>query len=327
MQKVEKLLKELMLIPSPSGNEGVVGEFISNMLVKEGFEIEKNVVDDTRFNIIARIGDPKVYLSAHIDTVKTQLPYKETSTHILGRGSCDTKGSVASMIVAAIESKKQGLKNFGLIFTVGEEVDLIGARTIVKSGFNLPFVVVGEPTSLEIVNGHYGILIIKVSVKGKAAHSSMPEKGINAIDILVDLIKKTRTLKLGKGTLMSVVQINGGIADNIIPSEANAILSFRVSPNDTTDYLAKVKLFSDKSTKVEVVQEVKAIYCKVPPELAFIKKIKTVKYLTELSFFKTGVVLGPGDIKYAHGLEEKVPRKELEKAVKIYERIIGNYSK
>lgn len=326
MTSEEKLLKELILIPSPSGSESVVGEFIFNFLVKEGFKVDKNFVSKDRFNIIAKTGKPNVYLSAHIDTVETPLPYKETATHILGRGSCDTKASVACMMTAGVEAKKQGLQNFGLIFTVGEETDLSGARAIVKSGLITPFVVVGEPTSLEIVNGHFGILIIKISVKGKAAHSSMPEKGINAIDILLDVTKKARTLKLGKGTLMSLVQIKGGIADNIIPSDAEAILSFRVSPNDSIDYLENIKSFSNRGTKVEIVQEIKAIYCKVPPELSFIKQVKTVKYLTELSFYKTGVVLGPGDIKYAHGLEEKVPRKELRKAVKIYERIIGNYS-
>lgn len=326
MTSEEKLLKELILIPSPSGSEKTIGEFIFNILNKTGFETKKYLVDKDRFNIVATLGKPSVYLSAHMDTVEPFLKYSENESQIFGRGSCDTKASIAAMITAATEAKKQKINNFGLIFTVGEESTLDGARAMVKSGLIIPFVIVGEPTSLEIVNGHFGILIIKISVKGKASHSSRPEEGINAIDILLEIIKKVKTMPLNSGTLMSLVKINGGIADNIIPDDAQATLSFRISPNDSTDYFNKIKSFSSDNAKVEVSQEVKAIYCKVPSQLSFIKTIKTVKYLTELSFYKKGIVLGPGDIKYAHGSEERLLRKELPEAVKIYLRILKNFS-
>jgi acetylornithine deacetylase/succinyl-diaminopimelate desuccinylase-like protein len=326
MTQEEQLLKELMLIPSPSGEEGEIGGYLFDLLKKSGFETKKYPMGKDRFNLVATLGKPKVYLAAHMDTVSPMLEYKETETHILGRGSCDTKGSVACMITAGVSAKSQGLTDFGLIFTVGEETVLDGAREIVKSGPSIPFVVVGEPTSLEIVNGHFGILIAEVSVKGKAAHSSRPEQGINAIDVLLDLMIKVREIPLGKGTLMSLVKINGGIADNIIPEEAKAMLSYRISPEDSTDYVSKIKSISPKEAKVTLVQEVKPVYCNVPKELSFIKTVKTVKYMTELSFYKKGVVLGPGDIKYAHGFDENVPRKELSGAVKIYERIIKNFS-
>jgi len=322
----EKLLKELMLIPSPSGNEVKIGEYVFNILEKNGFSVKKYPVDKGRFNLVATHGKPNVYLAAHMDTVSPMLEYRETNSHVLGRGSCDTKASVACMITAAIKAKEDGCKNFGLIFTVGEEITLDGAKAIVKSGLSLPFVVVGEPTSLEIVNGHFGILVLEISVKGKAAHSSRPEQGINAIDILLDLMMKVRNIPLGKGTLMSLVKIEGGIADNIIPAEAKAVLSFRVSPDDTIDYFNKIKSISPKSAKITVVQEVEPVYCDVPRELSFIKAVKTVKYLTELSFYKKGIVLGPGDIKYAHGFDERVPKNELGEAVKIYGRIIKNFS-
>ncbi len=327
MTPEEKLLKELILIPSPSGSEKEIGEFIFDILNKQGFQIQKYPVEKDRFNIIAKLGKPNVYLSAHIDTVRPFLKYCEDKSHIFGRGSCDTKASIAAMVTTAIEAKKQGINNFGLIFTVGEESTLDGVKAVVKSGLAVPFVIVGEPTSLEIVNGHFGILVIKITTKGKAAHSSRPEKGVNAIDMLLDIVQMVRAILISTGTLMSLVQIKGGIADNVIPNEAHAIFSFRISPDDSTDYYNKIKSFSTNNTKVEVVQEVKAIYCKVPNQLSFIKTIKTVKYLTELSFYKNGVVLGPGDIQYAHGPEERLPRKELSEAVKIYKQILENFSK
>lgn len=321
----ESLLKELISIPSFSGNELQIGDFIFNLLSQHGFQPEKLTVSKDRFNIVVKYGKPSVYLSAHMDVVKPMLDYRETETHIYGRGSCDTKASVAAMLTAAINAKNKGLTNFGLIFTVGEEDDLIGAKTVVKSDLNIPFVIVGEPTSLEIVNGHFGILIIKVSARGKAAHSSRPEKGINAIDILLSAIEKFKTIPIFPESLMSLVQINGGIADNIIPSEANAIFSFRISPNDTTNYLEKFKSFSVKDIEIEILQQVDPVYCDVPNELLFIETRRTVKYLTELSFFKKGVVIGPGDIQYAHGPDEQLPREELSKAVEIYEQILKNY--
>jgi acetylornithine deacetylase len=326
MTEIEKLLKDLILIPSPSGSEKVIGEFIFNLLEKQGFEVNKCPVSKDRFNVVAKLGEPKVYLAAHMDTVNPILDYRETKSHIYGRGSCDTKASVAGMITAAITAKNEGYHNFGLIFTVGEEFNLDGAKAIVKSKLNIPFVIVGEPTSLAIVNGHFGILIIKVTAKGKTAHSSRPEMGINAIDMLLEVISKVKKMPIGSETLMSLVQINGGFADNIIPDKAEAMFSFRISPDDLTDYAEKIKLLSTNDVEVEIVQQIGAVYCKVPTQLSFIKTVKTVKYLTELSFYKNGVVLGPGDIQYAHGPEENLDRKELPQAVEIYKEILRNFT-
>lgn len=324
MTHEKTLLKELINIESISGNEIEIGNYIFDFLDKEGFNPEKKFVDKKRFNIVAKLGNPKIYLAAHMDTVMPYIKYSEDKTYIYGRGSCDTKASIATMITSAIEAKKQGVNNFGLIFTVGEETTLDGAKAIAKSKLKIPFVIVGEPTSLEIVNGHFGILIIDITAKGKAAHSSRPEKGINAIDKLISAISLIKAMPIYPDTLMSLVQINGGIADNIIPTEARAIFSFRISPNDTNNYFEKIKSITKSLVNVKA-QEIRAIHCKVPGQLSFIKNIRTVKYLTELSFYKKGVVIGPGDIQYAHGLNEKISIAELSEAVKIYTKILENF--
>jgi acetylornithine deacetylase/succinyl-diaminopimelate desuccinylase-like protein len=72
--------------------------------------------------------------------------------------------------------------------------------------------------------------------------------------------------------------------------------------------------------------ELSGVITKVPKELSFIKKVKTVKYFTELSYYKKGVVFGPGDIKFAHSEKEMIEKSDLRKAVKIYKRIIENYN-
>lgn len=327
MKPVEKLLKDLISIPSISGNEKNLGEFIIKYLNDCGFSTTKYPVSEDRFNVVATCGEPKVYLSAHMDTVSPMIDYSENDTHIFGRGSCDTKASIASMLMAASNAKEEDVSNFGLIFTVGEEVDFAGVKSLMTSDLHIPFIVVGEPTSLEIVNGHYGILIIKVTSHGKAAHSSKPEMGINAIDLLIEEIAKIKSIPIFPETLMSVVIINGGVADNIIPDNASTIFSFRISPHDATNYFEKMKSIVSAETEVTLVQEAPSVFCDIPRELSFIKTIKTVKYMTELSFYKNGVVLGPGDIKYAHGPDERLPKDELSKAVEIYNQILKNYQK
>ena len=150
--------------------------------------------------------------------------------------------------------------------------------------------------------------------------------GINAVDLLLELIGKVKKMPIKSGTLMSLVQINGGLADNIIPDTASAVFSIRISPDDQTDYTKNIELLSSENIDVEIVQQVGAVFSQVPPQLAFIKEVKTVKYMTELSFYKKGIVLGPGDIQYAHGAEEKIAKSELPEAVEIYKRILKNFT-
>ena len=104
MSYEEELLKKLILIPSISGQEDAVTKYLFNLLTESGFETKKYPVEKDRYNIVAKIGNPKIYLSAHMDTVAPLLKYKETKTQIFGRGSCDTKASIATMITAAIKS-------------------------------------------------------------------------------------------------------------------------------------------------------------------------------------------------------------------------------
>ena len=125
---------------------------------------------------------------------------------------------------------------------------------------------------------------------------------------------------------MSLVQINGGIADNIIPPDAEAIFSFRLAPEDTANYFELFSAFSSNEITFEKTIGIPGVHTNVPAELDFIKVRRTVKYFTELSFFKKGVIIGPGDIKYAHGPDERVNKEELSKAVEIYSKIIENFN-
>jgi len=321
-----EILKNLMLIPSASGEEEKVCEYVFKFLTENGFETKKYTVNDGRFNIVASLKpDPVIYFQAHLDTVSPFIEFSEDNENIYGRGSCDTKGSAAAMITAAIQGKEKGFDNFGLIFTVGEEDLLDGAKKL-SDELEIPFVVVGEPTSLDIVNQHFGLLVIKAVATGKAAHSSRPEEGINAIDLLLEFVNKIKTIDAHPKTLMSLNVIKGGVADNIIPENSEALYSFRISPEDQNNY---PKLFSELTgdkIKLDIPLNIKSVSTNVPKELDFITTRRGVRYFTELSMFGKGVVIGPGDIKYAHGPDEQISKEELNKAVEIYSQIIENFS-
>jgi len=326
MISVESLLKDLINFPSISGSEDAIANYILGLLKQNNFKVQKNWVDKKRFNIIAQVGTPKIYLSAHMDTVSPFIKFSEDKKYIYGRGSCDTKASVASMIVAGINSKNNGINNFGLIFTNGEETNFDGIKSLIKSKMEIPFIVIGEPTSCCPINGHFGILNIKITSHGKAAHTSNPQNGVNAIDLLIKAVEKINKVPVHPETPISLVQIDGGVADNIIPETANAIFGLRPSPNDKNNYQ---KIFNSainqKNVKTEVLINVPPINFSIPKELDFLGQGQTVKYFTELSFCNNGIVLGPGDIKYAHGPDEKILKSELSKAVDIYVQILKKY--
>ena len=140
------------------------------------------------------------------------------------------------------------------------------------------------------------------------------------------MVEKVKGLRLHPETLMTLAQISGGVADNVIPDKAEAVFSFRVSPNDKNDYLAQIKEFSSDKIAIEAILNVGSIKTDVPKELDFIKTRRTVKYFTELSILKNGAVIGPGDIKYAHGPNEQVLKQELAKAVEVYSQIVKNFA-
>src|SRR3989344_1921476 len=113
MTKIEQLLIRLIRVPSPSGQEKNIGEFIIQQL--KNFKIQKQTVAKNRFNIIAKKGISKKWLVAHMDTVPGNMPIKITKDHISGRGACDNKQSIAASILVG-----ETLDNINLLFTVGE---------------------------------------------------------------------------------------------------------------------------------------------------------------------------------------------------------------
>jgi len=189
-----EMLSQMIRIPSLSGSEREVIEFISSSLSNIGFD---EVRTDGLGNLVCRIGNgPRILaIDAHIDTVDVGLveqweyePFsgKIFNGKVLGRGACDQKAGAASMITAGKILKEityDGKFTIYLTFTVMEEDcdGLCWDYLITEEHLKPEFVVITEPTNLGLYRGHRGRMEIELTVKGVSAHGSAPERGENAI--------------------------------------------------------------------------------------------------------------------------------------------------
>src|ERR1044071_6069900 len=118
-----------MAIPSVSGTEREIGEFLSRELSARGYNVQTQEVERDRFNVIAHNnGAAHVVFCTHIDTVPPILPVAEDDGFLYGRGACDTKGIIAAMLEAGDALRQRGLTNFAYLFVVGEETTGAGAK-------------------------------------------------------------------------------------------------------------------------------------------------------------------------------------------------------
>ena len=222
MQDVFDYIRRLIDIPSVSGSEHEISFFLERDLRQKGFSVVLQEVTANRSNVYAtHDGFPaKVILCTHIDTVPPFIPSSEDGQHIYGRGSCDAKGIIGSMIWAALALKNAGIKEIGLLFVVGEEVDSIGANVANALPSVANYVIVGEPTENLLASGHKGGFKFRLTATGKAAHSAYPELGDSAIHRLIALVSELQKLDWGWDELLESATINigtieGGVAANV----------------------------------------------------------------------------------------------------------------
>jgi len=300
MTDIEKLLISLIKIPSVSGQEKEIGEFIFQRLKEiDGFKIEKQAIEKDRFNIIARKGKSKIWIVAHMDTVPGEVPFKITKNRIYGRGATDNKGSIAGAIMAA---KK--LSDVNLLFTIGEEKDFCGAK-LAKKVIGKSKVIVMEATNFEVYTSQRGVIGFLLQAKGVQKHSSLIEEtNENAfhriIDVIGNLIDK-------KWTAFNVGLMAGGVAINVVAGHAEARISVR--PETLEEYhlvLRELKeLDKSKSVRVKALNNIK------PFETKLKIKGKKKKAFTEMAFFPNSILFGAGALDIAHSANENIKRRTL----------------
>ena len=324
---VFELTRKLISIPSISGDEKAVAEFLANYLSEAGFEVELQEAVESRPNVYARRGDPEVVLSTHTDTVPPYVEFREDDEFIYGRGACDTKGIIAAMLKAAEALVESNVTDFGLLFVVGEEAGSVGARVANAIPNRSRYLINGEPTESKLALGSKGALRVVLKARGRAAHSAYPEMGESAIEKLLDVLDDLRGVELpcdetlGAST-MNIGMINGGVAANVIPPDAEAELLFRVVTSN--DSLKRI-IEGVAGSRVEVEY---TFGC----DPVFTEKLEgfetvVVAFTTDipaLSNWGKPLLFGPGSILDAHTAGEKISKRELVSAVDVYRRMVIN---
>ena len=218
----------------------------------------------------------------------------------------------------------------GLLFVVGEEVGGDGMKKSNDLGIAWESVIFGEPTELKLASGHKGGVTMVIKAHGKAGHSGYPETGKSAnamiIPALYELLQAEwpSSEKYGNTTL-NIGTINGGVAANVLPAEAEAKILIRIADGEPKDIEKIVRETLDK-TGERFELEVRPGYGPVPidSDVPGFEKI-VVNYGTDIPNLKgkhKRYLYGPGTILEAHSAHEHLKVKDLEEAVKGYKKLI-----
>jgi acetylornithine deacetylase len=327
---VLKLAADLIRIKSLSGKEQEIVNYLDALFKNWGWKPELLEVEPNRCNILVSFGRPEILFTTHVDIVPGAdflFEPKQIGDRLCGRGACDTKGIIATMIASIKDLLAKGGDNFGLLLVVGEELDGSGAKAAARQlqGRGIRFIINGEPTEGLVMKAHKGVLGLAISCDGRACHSGYPELGVDAnkklIKVLTRLIEADwpKDSILGETTL-NVGQIKGGAAGNIISSRAEANLLFR-SVCDNEILLATVKGIVGSEASLKVNYAAPPVFLKDIPEL----KSGIASYCTDIPNFAPlnaeAVLYGPGTIHLAHTDEESIGVSDIEDARRGYDLI------
>jgi acetylornithine deacetylase len=322
------LTRELIDIPSLTGDEKAVGEFLATRLASLGYNVELQDAGADRFNVIATTGEmPRIVFSTHMDTVPPFIASSEDGEYIYGRGSCDAKGIIAAQLFAAEQLRKQGMNNIGMLFTVDEELSSFGAQAANNHPLarECRFLINGEPTDNRLAIGTKGSLRLIITTEGRAAHSAYPEGGESAIEKLLDILQDIRACEwpgdsfFGE-TTCNIGVLNGGTRPNVIPDHARAELQIRLA----TD-IERVKRVVEEAVAGRARVEYASAHN--PVRLFSVAGFDdcVVRFTTDVPYLSNWgkpLLIGPGSIFDAHTDHERIAKHELERSVDLYVALV-----
>ncbi len=322
------LIRRLIDIPSVTGEEGDLARELERWLAERGYAVTLQPVEGDRYNVWATLGDPRVVMCTHLDTVPPFIASSEDDEHIRGRGSCDAKGVMVSMLAATERLRAGGEDRIGLLFTVGEELDSIGARRAFGLAVAAHHTIIGEPTENRLATGHKGTLKFRLRATGTAAHSAYPHLGDSAIDALLEALAEIRRTDWGNDDRLGPATVNigtldGGVAENVVAPHANAGVFVRVvgKADDARQKLESILAGRD-SLSYEIVAESDAVFCETRDgfETAPVSFGTDIPSLDPSKFGKP-LLVGPGSIHDAHTAHEFIPKAAVVEAIDLYERL------
>jgi len=319
-----QLTRRLIDIPSVTGAEAQVAEFLATYLRGRGYEVELQTVMGDRVNLIAHTNAAaEVVFSTHLDTVPAHIMSREDAENIYGRGACDAKGIIAAQVFAAEQLRQNGLVQIGLLFTVDEEMASAGAVVANEHPManECRYLINGEPTDNMLAIGTKGSLRFTLTTSGRAAHSAYPEQGDSAIEKLLDVLQSLRSCEWPRDetfgeTTCNIGVISGGSKPNVVPDSAMAEVQMRLVTK-----VAPIKQLIESA--VQGRAEIKYSSEHGPVKLMADEGLEqtVVRFTTDIPYLTrwgNPLLLGPGSILDAHTDHEKVSKHELSRAVDLY---------
>ena len=366
LASVVELAQALIRIPSvnPDGDPGTdrTGEeacalYLRDFLASLGADVRLEEVLPGRPNVVARFAaaenKPRLLFAPHTDTVSvagmTVDPFGGDirDGKLYGRGATDTKGPMASMLWALRECRETLPSLSHEIWfagLMGEEAGQDGAKALAaKETFD--FVLVGEPTGLDIVFKHKVDVTARIVAAGRSAHSSCPERGENAItklasgllalqEELTDYFKHIVDPVLGHPTF-SIGTIRGGTKFNIVPDHAEAVVDLRLLPSqwkeNEAEEVLRVMRGACPGLRVERIAGSQAL--DTDPSHALVGKLVAAggkpvgaAWFCDAAVFSSrgipAVAVGPGSIAQAHTEDEFIEVADLERGVDFFKKFL-----
>jgi succinyl-diaminopimelate desuccinylase len=368
---MKEFLRQLIQADTTSDKgELAAAQIIAAELDRSGIDSRIDTWDETRANIVAHIKSteqkPALLFVCHLDVVGpgeaawSHPPFEavESNGKIYGRGSADMKGGIAAIAATIRQIVDSGTKLQGdiiLLCAAGEETDSCGVRRFMResSWLGKPAgIVIPEPTDFAVVTAHRGMIWLKITTKGKAAHSSAPELGINAINSMKTFLNELDNYRfdiqphplLGSYS-MSINTISGGKAMNVVPDQCTVGIDIRTLPgqnheriiNDFKQIFTRLKQQNPTfNAEVSVDRTVEAM--ETDPQCSFVREFcaavgtnetKAVGFTTDAPHLRPLgapiVIFGPGKPELCHKPDEYIDIKDAEKAVEHYKKIIMKF--
>ena len=358
---------------NPPGFEGEVASVVKEYLESHGLSCAIYEKSKGRANVLCQVGSgrPNLALICHMDVVPagtgwTKPPYEGVveGGKVYGRGATDNKGALAAVLAAAtsvsdiVEKKSNGTVTIAAVADE-EQGNTYGINYLVnEAGFRPDYAIVCEPTSCKsVVVAEKGILRVKLRSRGRLAHGSRPEEGVNAIVKLSKVLAKLEGFKMSyeehplfTAPTINVGVIHGGEAVNVIPSECTCMLDIRYLPSQTPEkILAEIRALIEEVKTEDPQVDIEAGITEFEEPLLMPQGNALIGLLEACSMkvagfkpvikgmsggtvakplFKRGVlsiVYGPGDEKLCHKADEYIEISQLELASQIYAEIMLSF--
>lgn len=370
-----ELLARLVAIDTTSSRSNLgLADALADYVTRPGVRVERlPSADGTKANLLVRAGpdDPTsggLTLSGHMDTVPAEEPewrsdpftLTRDGDHWVARGAADMKGflAVAANRLAALDPARLR-RPLALLFTYDEETGTLGARRFAETAAGADLVprdvVIGEPTSLEVVRLHKGMLRLRLVFHGRAAHSGYPHLGRNAIEpagrAIVALGALRARLEAERPphgehfpavpfTALNVGTVAGGSAINVIPDRCVVEVGIRLLPLMAVDAMTdrirsavREALPEERfdleplSLSPSMMLDEDAVLHRELCEAVGQRGSRSVAFATDAGWLQTVglrcVLFGPGSIEVAHRPNEFVPDAELVRAGDVLEGLIA----